>query len=67
MSVLLVELNPASKVVLPNMINNSDMDDPVGKALGRLLAKLHAKGETLENAIGWPRFGGRDNLCIYNA
>lgn len=29
----------SGKVVLPNMINNSDMDDPVGKALGRLLAK----------------------------
>ncbi|RQH08478.1 hypothetical protein [Paraburkholderia dinghuensis] len=26
-------------VVLPKMINNSDIDDPVGKALGRLLAK----------------------------
>jgi hypothetical protein len=29
----------SGKVVLPNMINRSDMDDPVGKALGRLLAK----------------------------
>ncbi|MFM0157490.1 hypothetical protein [Paraburkholderia sediminicola] len=29
----------SGKVVLPNMINSSDMDDPVGKALGRLLAK----------------------------
>lgn len=29
----------SGKVVLPNMINQSDMDDPVGKALGRLLAK----------------------------
>jgi hypothetical protein len=29
----------SSKVVLPNMINHSDMDDPVGRALGRLLTK----------------------------
>jgi hypothetical protein len=29
----------SGKVVLPNMINHSDMDDPVGKALDRLLVK----------------------------
>lgn len=29
----------SGEVVLPNMINHSDMDDPVGKALGRLLTK----------------------------
>jgi len=29
----------SATVVLPNMINHSDIDDPVGKALGRLLAK----------------------------
>jgi hypothetical protein len=29
----------SGKVVLPRMINDSDMDDPVGRALGRLLAK----------------------------
>jgi hypothetical protein len=29
----------SAKVVLPNMINHSDMDDPVGRALGRLLTK----------------------------
>jgi len=29
----------SGKVVLPNMINRSDVDDLVGKALGRLLAK----------------------------
>jgi len=29
----------SGKVVLPHMINHSDIDDPVGKALGRLLAK----------------------------
>jgi hypothetical protein len=29
----------SGKVVLPNMIKNSDFDDPIGKALGRLLAK----------------------------
>jgi len=29
----------SGKVVLPNMINRSDVDDPVGKALGRLLEK----------------------------
>jgi hypothetical protein len=29
----------SGKVVLPNMINQSDIDDPVSKALGRLLAK----------------------------
>ncbi|MEM5368574.1 hypothetical protein V4C53_21390 [Paraburkholderia azotifigens] len=29
----------SGQVVLPNMINQSDIDDPVGKALGRLLAK----------------------------
>lgn len=29
----------SGKVVLPKMIRNSDIDDPVGNALGRLLAK----------------------------
>ena len=29
----------SGKVVLPNMITNSDIDDPIGKALGRLLEK----------------------------
>ena len=29
----------SGKVVLPSMINKSDMDDPVGKALGRLMMK----------------------------
>ncbi|SDR11304.1 hypothetical protein [Paraburkholderia tuberum] len=29
----------SGKVVLPQMINDSDMDDPIGKALGRLMAK----------------------------
>lgn len=29
----------SGKTVLPNIINRSDMDDPVGKGLGRLLAK----------------------------
>jgi hypothetical protein len=29
----------SAKVVIPRQIANSDMDDPIGKALGRLLAK----------------------------
>ena len=29
----------SAKVVLPHMIGNSDIDDPIGRALGRLLAK----------------------------
>lgn len=33
------EITNDQGVVLPNMVNHSDIDDPVGKALGRLLAE----------------------------